>query len=597
MKRFLLIARTGFNRGATWALTDTPLLIGRSVECDVHIDSMAVSRQQCRLYTKGNAVRFEDLGSRNPALIDGHPFLRGTLRSGDEFSIDKATFVVAITEELGGGSQNTPLDQNATSASLDTLTLFPDKDGNATWEGKSGDYDLLFRFTRGLSQCQEVGDLIAHIDTVLRERFSLDEVKLFRRVDNRWSMYSPRKAEAPKKIAAWCDFATREKRAYATRHAPDEAVASMLLSPLRSGDIEMGVCCIGLLADTESSNDDLLFFSTLCEIAGPFFHGLERTEELKRVNVRLAGYDSLVPPLVGTSHFMRAFRSKLIRVAATTMNVLITGDTGTGKEGAARAIHQQSDRAHGPYIIANCAAIPDALFESEFFGHSQGSFTGASENRKGLFELADGGTLFLDEVADLSASNQAKLLRVVEDGLVRPVGSEKNITTSVRIVSATNRKLEEVDFRRDLFYRLSTARLHITPLRERKSDIATLAQYFLDCLTSQLDPCPSSLDAGALKALQRHDWPGNARELRSVIEHAAHFTAHTQISEHDLRLEVQQDNDDLPELLPLRALEKQQIERALERSNNKIAGAARILEISRSTLYQKIAEYGIERLK
>jgi two-component system response regulator GlrR len=230
---------------------------------------------------------------------------------------------------------------------------------------------------------------------------------------------------------------------------------------------------------------------------------------------RLAG-------IVTASPLMAALLDEVVLVGASQASVLIQGESGTGKEMLARAVHEASQRRGGPFVAINCAAIPEALLESELFGHVKGAFTGADVARKGLFQSAAGGTVFLDEIGDMPVALQAKLLRVLQEREVRPLGSQQAVPVDVRIVSATHRDLEsliaEQSFREDLYYRLNVVNLHIPPLRERREDIAALAQHFVSTLAAKHGRHVVGFASDAMEALMRFDWPGNVRQLMNVVE-------------------------------------------------------------------------------
>nr|MDQ3389560.1 sigma-54 dependent transcriptional regulator [Gemmatimonadota bacterium] len=226
--------------------------------------------------------------------------------------------------------------------------------------------------------------------------------------------------------------------------------------------------------------------------------------------------------MVGASRPMAEVRALIARVAATGARVLITGESGTGKELAAGDIHRLSNRASGPFIRVNCAAIPRDLVESELFGHERGAFTGATDRRRGRFELASGGTLFLDEIGDLSLEAQAKLLRALEAGEIERVGGTETIAVDVRVIAATNKDLRAQitagRFREDLFFRLHVIPLHLPPLRDRREDIPPLVEHFLARQRARTGLFPPRLTEGAMEALARHPWPGNVRELANIVE-------------------------------------------------------------------------------
>src|SRR6202041_2680450 len=242
--------------------------------------------------------------------------------------------------------------------------------------------------------------------------------------------------------------------------------------------------------------------------------------ELRRQIRRLTGFDHII----GASPKMRDLFDLIETIAPQSSRVLITGESGTGKELVARAIHENSARAKAPFITINCGAFPETLLESELFGYLRGSFTGANENRRGLFQAADGGTLFMDEIGNMSLTMQVKLYRILQEGKVRPVGSTEESSVDVRVIAATNKDLEkeiaEGRFREDLFYRLDVVPIHLPPLRERREDIPLLVNSFLVEFARQNQKKISGLSADAQEALQKYSWPGNIRQLRAVIERA-----------------------------------------------------------------------------
>lgn len=316
--------------------------------------------------------------------------------------------------------------------------------------------------------------------------------------------------------------------------------------------------------------------------------------------------------LVGISRPMRELFSQITRAAKAPLPVLIRGETGTGKELIARELHRMSDRASGPFIAVNTAAIAESLTESELFGHVKGAFTGADTDRLGCFRQADGGTLFLDEIGDMPTTAQTKILRAIQERVIQPVGSNKSISIDVRIISATHQDLEaaipEGRFRQDLYFRIRGIELRVPPLRTRREDVLLLANYFLErTFSSDLIPTISS---GVIDALLAHSWPGNVRELEQVIVAAAAMCQANQIQITDLPL-PQQNRDALTIASPfehLRGLplteaktllveqfERAAIESALTDNNSNISAAARQLGLHRQSLQQKMTQLGIER--
>ncbi|MBK1671825.1 sigma-54-dependent Fis family transcriptional regulator [Ectothiorhodospira shaposhnikovii] len=311
--------------------------------------------------------------------------------------------------------------------------------------------------------------------------------------------------------------------------------------------------------------------------------------------------------LIGNSPPMQALYEQIRRIARASGPVLVTGESGTGKELVARAIHEESDRSGGPFVAINCAGIPGELMESELFGHEAGAFSGAREARRGLFAEAHGGTLLLDEIGEMPMAMQAKLLRLLQDGRVRPVGGNREIVTDVRVVAATNRDLESMIrsrlFREDLFYRLETFRLQIPPLRDRGQDIDRLVARLLARFSTAMDRNIRGISPEALGCLRRYDFPGNVRELTNLMERAVTFCRGDTIEVGDLpeRLNpVRADsaeggkglsvwNDDEP-LPTLAEVESRYIHWVLKRLDGNKRQAARVLGIGRRTLYRRLGE-------
>jgi two-component system NtrC family response regulator len=301
--------------------------------------------------------------------------------------------------------------------------------------------------------------------------------------------------------------------------------------------------------------------------------------------------------LVGDSPGMRRVRMLIAKVAPTDATVLILGETGTGKELVARSVHEQSGRRHEPFIAVNCGALPENLIESELFGHRKGSFTGAEDNREGLFQVADGGTLFLDEIGELQKAMQAKLLRVLESGEIRRVGENVPTSVDVRIVCATHRDLPAMvaagDFREDLMYRINTFEIRLPSLRERIEDIGPLARHLLHRLRRTAHGDEPLITPASIERLSAHVWPGNVRELANVLEHATILCDGGPITpEHlpphfDRRLLVGAASS-FPGPLTLEALEMQAIHAALERHDGSKPKAAEELGVSLKTLYNKL---------
>jgi PAS domain S-box-containing protein len=318
--------------------------------------------------------------------------------------------------------------------------------------------------------------------------------------------------------------------------------------------------------------------------------------------------------MVGKSPALKHTLSQVEAVAQTPANVLVLGESGVGKELVARAIHARSPRAGAPLVKVNCASIPKDLFESEFFGHVKGAFTGAQRDRVGRFQLADGGTIFLDEVAEIPLESQGKLLRVLQEGEFERVGDDITRSVDVRVIAATNRNIEELmvagKFREDLFYRLSVFPIQVPPLRERPEDVIQLAQHFLEEICNDFGRSPYKLTHRQAEKINAYDWPGNVRELRNVIERAVILskgnTLRLDLSMHDKHPALPE-SEEIQEWTAadriltdkqMRELQKRNIITALDATNWKVSGkggTAELLDVRPTTLYDRLRAFGIKK--
>jgi two-component system nitrogen regulation response regulator NtrX len=306
--------------------------------------------------------------------------------------------------------------------------------------------------------------------------------------------------------------------------------------------------------------------------------------------------------MIGSSPAWQRVVEQATMAARADARVLLTGESGTGKELLAAHIHKASPFASGPFVKMNCAAIPTELIESELFGHEKGAFTGAANARRGKFELADGGTIFLDEVGDLHANSQAKLLRVLQEGEFHRVGGEQPVYVTVRVVSATNRDLQELvgqgKFREDLFYRLNVVPIRVPSLRERPQDIPALAEFFLDDFCRRNNFKPRSFDPDVFELLAEYSWPGNVRELRNSIERMAILCPEERIGPDAIPIEIRLQREAPPKSNLREAretAEREHILRALEQSGWNVSGAARALGMERTNLHKRMKALGLAR--
>jgi DNA-binding NtrC family response regulator len=326
---------------------------------------------------------------------------------------------------------------------------------------------------------------------------------------------------------------------------------------------------------------------------------LSISEENRRLRIRLAHAGEL-GPLIGESPAMRRVMAAVEQVARTDAAVVITGESGSGKEVVARTIHDLSGRRDGPYVAVNCAALPETLMESELFGHERGAFTGADRRREGCFELAKGGTLLLDEITEMKLELQAKLLRVLEEQKLRRVGGTSEVSLDVRVMAASNRELDAAihdrKLREDLYYRLNVFAIEVPPLRRRTEDIPQLIEYFLHELGQSGERTLDDADHECLELLKAFNWPGNVRQLRNVIHRATVVAKGPLITIADLPAEVSRTSDRAPALelrtgVSLEEVEHELILKTLESVNGNKVRAAEILGISLKTLYNRLEKY------
>ena len=384
---------------------------------------------------------------------------------------------------------------------------------------------------------------------------------------------------------------------------------SCLVAPLRSRGETFGLMTLDAMVCRQypaSVLHHLGVFASLLALGLKQAEHLTRLAERERNLVEEVSYfrevqrrDVLQEPLRAESPAMRDILDQLRQVAATTTTVLITGETGTGKEKVAQTLHHLSPRREKPFIKVNCSALPATLIESELFGHVKGAFSGAASARKGRFELADGGTLFLDEIGDLPLDLQPKLLRAIQEKEIDPLGSEKSRRVDVRLVAATHADLRvavaEGRFREDLFYRLSVFPIHLPPLRERPGDLAALATGFLDRFARENRRPPIHLPDSVRDQLEAYAWPGNVRELHNVLERAAILSAGRELRLPTGALPTR--GDKAGRLPTWEAQERSYLERLLRHARGKIAGAdgaAALAELAPSTLLSRLEKLGLQ---
>ena len=616
---FQLAGKSGSVKGASWFIKENPVVIGRDLACDVTVSDPLASRRHCELRSAGGSLHLLDLGSSNATFVNGEQVKEATLRAGDEVAVGNAIFLVTLVHDRSRAAaegDESPTDTH--SLRIGEPTYLSEHPDNLFAKGKprtAEDLAALFRIGRALAQAGSVHGVLTTLLQALAERFAPQGywVVLFEPEEGTLAVY-PR--EQKERFAANPSLDRLSHEAIAGprgillperwRQDGQTGVRTSMAAPMA-----LGRECAGALvvcAETPQrmyDEGDLEFLLAMAHAAAPYLQAAERLEQLERENRRLMAGAPSTGPIIGSGRAIERVRALARKCARSDLNVLILGETGTGKELVARMIHDLSDRTDKPLVVVNCAAIPDDLFESELFGHERGAFTGAHASKPGLFEESHEGTLFLDEVGDTSLHNQARLLRAIETGTFRRVGGTRDIHVDVRVLAATNRDLrrEVADgrFRRDLYHRLNIFEIPLPPLRERRNDIPVLAEHFLKEARARHGATRvEGFAPDTLKALQARSWMGNVRELRNAVERALVVARGRFIAVEDLA-DSGRDGDgdgagdatreaDFP---TLEVLERAHIVQALERTRGNVKQAAELLGIGRSTLYRKIADYGI----
>ncbi len=640
-----LIVIEGPDRGTEFEIPLRGGGIGRGEGNVVQLTDLSVSRHHCSIELREGQLTLVDHGSRNRSLVNGEPVSQHVLASGDEIAIGK-TLLRFLPSESTGKITREKLPSRVTmeAGSGELLRAETTALGPLQLLGGDGRARRHLAFLAGLGEpfrgAADRNELASDAcRSALGALAAGRAFILFRDAAGRMvpaaAALAPESRESTQLElpAAVIDKVMREQKAVAlevgdTRTGTRAAVAAPLIEAARSGP--SGLIYADRSADSPWDQVDLMAVGCLAHLIGSALGGLAARTVLVRENRelerQLGGRE-----FIGDSGPAQAVLAFVAKVGPSTATVLLTGESGSGKEMVARAVHRASLRSAGPFVAINCAALTESLIESELFGHEKGAFTGAAERKLGRFELADKGTLFLDEVGELPLNCQTKFLRVLEEQCFERVGGGRSITVDVRVVAATNRDLSDMvrrgQFRDDLFYRLSVIHQVVPPLRERREDIPQLAEYFLARLRTQVPRRIIGFAEEALRVLMAHAWPGNVRELKNAIERAIVLGEGDRIRAQDLPPNITGDTGYItpptapfarpitpleqaapsaaaaaipvttaPPVIqarPLRELERAGIVAALAATGGNKAQAAQLLEIDRSTLYKKIKDYGI----
>jgi transcriptional regulator with GAF, ATPase, and Fis domain len=632
-----LSIKEGPGRGTVYELVDDAITIGRDPINVIQIPSETVSRTHAVVAASASEDEegwtIKDMRSKNGLFVNGTRLKEAALESGDEIRLGEAvlTFVLKEFDEL-------PVQAlGETEAELHVRDVLKKEDIIHRPEAA--------RATAGMERNPRVA-LMALLDLSTRAGDARSYPELFELItDTIKNAIEPHRTvpilfdEKKGCVRPWVsqrgefdaalsrvpisttivNYVQKNRAAILSEAAQEDArlgeaqsimthqIASAMCAPLMLGDRLLGALYVDRLGDADRfTKSDLELLTAIAVHAAAAVESVRMRDEMGRERSVREKEARGTYDIVGECDAMKQVFRFISKAAPTDASVLIEGDSGTGKELVARAVHLNSRRRHKPFEAVNCAAMPPALLESELFGHIRGAFTGADKTRAGRFELADGGTLFLDEIGELPESSQAKLLRVIETGVVRRVGDVKDFQVNVRVVAATNRVLADQvkagAFREDLYFRLNVLKVPLPPLREREGDIEILAAHYLSQFAAKCGRPKLKFDSRVLNLFATHSWPGNVRELKNVIERMVVLADSDTLGLDDVPYELRTGGADTAEigigeggaLVTLRDLEKNHIQRIMRHTGGNKKESARILGIDRSTLYAKLKTYQID---
>lgn len=588
---------------------------GRSPVCDLPIKDIAVSRQHCRIVRHGKNFHIEDLSSHNGTFVNDVPVKSQTLEHGDCIRVGSAYFMFLISDADDAPLLLARFDDGALVANS-TVRLFP----VAGVAELSADLNILVKLGKAINDLQREPEKLqrAILETILEfipaRRAAIvsaasgdfEDLQAVCVAAQNYKNTEPMQIsrtvarQVLEDQAALLSNDLLDKNADAADSLISARVSSVLCVPLKIGE-RKGL--IYLDADDRKIrflNAHLEQLTAISYLISAALGNAESINSLREENQALKDTLHIETNMVGESKAFKQVVQMVGKVAATDSTVLITGETGTGKELIARAIHQNSARRKKPFVAINCAALNENLLESELFGHERGAFTGAFAQKAGKLEIADGGTIFLDEIGDLAAQIQIKLLRVLQEREFERVGGTKTLRVNVRVIAATNRNLEleveEKRFRQDLFFRLNVVPIHVPPLRERISDIPLLARHFVRKYSELCHRKVVGLSDRAEQILLKNSWAGNVRELENAVERAIVLGTGNEIRPEDLPSAIFDDHHraegDYNE--QLKQAKRKIVMTAFQKSNGNFTDTAALLSIHRNNLHRLVRELGIK---
>ena len=602
-----VVVVSGPSKGSIVRLTDGQLCVGRDPSNHLCLPDRAVSRKHFCISETDAGFHLVDLDSHNGTFVNGIPVRRKLLGHGDSIRVGQCDLVFLITEDELLVSRMVQFnDVIMPDGGTTVSTQLPPPWALGTDVGRMArDLNALFKIANTINSIREVEPLRLRLLQLVCEVVPADAgaILITRHVDEEPSSSSSwdRESGEAAQLQIRRDLVQRalwERVVVLSKPLPESKEAeSILCVPLVAVERTIGVLYLVALGNAGGFEEDHVnFVSSAAQIAAVTLENVLALEALRNENRRLQAKLDLDDAIVGESKPMRQVQEFIGKVAHSDSTVMIRGESGTGKELVAYAIHRNSPRADQPFVAINCAAIPEALLESELFGHEKGAFTGAIGTKKGKLEVAESGTVFLDEIGELPPPMQAKLLRVLQEREFERVGGTRTLKFDARVVAATNRNLEEAiksgHFRQDLYYRLNVVSTIIPPLRERPDDIPLLAMYFAAKYAERCKRSLKGISSEARSLLMNYSWPGNVRELENAIEHAIVLGLNDEIVVEDLPealLETRSaQRDSLKYHDRLNQLKKQMILDALSQTKGNYTEAAKSLGLHPNYLHRLI---------
>jgi Nif-specific regulatory protein len=622
----MLLAISGPLKGALFRLSNEEVTIGRHSSNQLSIGDLPVSRRHCVIERKDGQYTIRDLDSNNGTFVNRERISEHVLADGDEIGIGNTIFRF-VAQEPTERIEVAVSVQHPEPAPKSTVRLRKeDIDFTAEAAKPAGGQT---QFLQALSQLATILDSTEPMEAIEAQLLKLasdvvpaeqgaivlansprgEGVSVFG-----WNrQYGP--CPTPRVSQSVIDAVVRDRSSFMSSDMSADAlsdfethartVTSVIAVPLIVRGKIQGVIYLDTTDPSHRfSHDDLGFVTAISSYMALALDHSRRLQDLETENRRLREVVGIQHEMVVHSAAMRKVYQRIARIAPTDATVLIGGETGTGKELAARAVHRNSPRADQPFEAINCALLNETMLESELFGHEKGAFTSAVTQKRGKLEIADGGTVFLDEIGELPQPTQSMLLRVLQDRTFYRLGGTRRIQVNIRIIAATNRNLQESikekTFHEDLYYRLNVVSLTMPPLRERREDIPLLAKHFLARATEKNKRVIRGVSANTISLLQSYDWPGNVRELENTIEHAVVFGSGDEIEPDDLPerlLDKAIDLQGAPVLKyhdAVRESKKQIVLKALEQANGNYSEAAALLNVHVNNLHRLIRELDLK---